>query len=86
MSFSQGWDAGFKSALIFIGVVFVWLGVIEPAIPDRSLSELLMSACAGVAAIGFFLNAHARCRHERAAAEKHMAAAEAQMRDELESF
>lgn len=85
MTFSQGWDAGFKSALLFIGTVFVWLGMVEPLIADRGLSELLMSAVAAFVAIGVFLQARARCHRERAAAEAQMAAAEAELRHDMES-
>ena len=27
MSFSQGWDTGFRVILIYVGIVFVWLVV-----------------------------------------------------------
>ena len=30
MTFSQGWDTGFRVVLIYVGIVFFWLGLIEP--------------------------------------------------------
>jgi len=85
MTFSQGWDAGFKSVLIFIGAVFVWLGLIEQFIPDRSQSELLMTAIAALAAIAFFMRARLHCVRESREAAARMVAAEAEMRHETES-
>jgi hypothetical protein len=85
MTFSQGWDAGFKSILIFIGTVFVWLGLIEQFIPDRGLSEMLMIAIAVIAAIAFFMQARLHCVRESREAGARMAAAEAEMRQETES-
>ncbi|MBU2534349.1 MAG: hypothetical protein KKB37_16540 [Alphaproteobacteria bacterium] len=86
MTFSQGWDAGFKSVLIFIGTVFVWLGLVERFIPDRGLSELLMTAIAALAAMAFFMQARRHCLRESREAAARMAAAEAEMRHETESF
>ena len=36
MSFSQGWDTGFRVILIYVGIVFVWLGLIEPSFSSQS--------------------------------------------------
>lgn len=85
MSFSQGWDAGFKSVLIFIGTVFVWLGLIERFFPDRGLSETVMLVVAALAAIAFFWQARLRYVHERRAAAAQMAAAESEIRAEAET-
>lgn len=53
MSFSQIWDAGFKSVMIYIGVVFFWLCFLEAGFPDRGLSVTIMNIAAAVLAIGF---------------------------------
>lgn len=74
MTFSQGWDAGFKSVMIFIGTVFVWLCFIEHGFSDRGLSVLIMNIVGAVLAIGFFLSARKRCLRERAAADAEIAA------------
>ena len=86
MTFSQGWDAGFKSVLIFIGTVFVWLGLVERHMPDQGLSETLMTIAAAIAAIAFFVQARMRCRNERAIAEAKMAEAEKEVRQLKESL
>jgi hypothetical protein len=75
MTFSQAWDAGFRSVLIFIGVVFVWLGVVEARIDDRALSETLMIAVAVATSSGFFLRTRNRCRREKANSEEELRAA-----------
>jgi len=69
MTFSQAWDAGFRAVLIFVGVVFVWLGLIEPGIDDRATSLVLMNLAAAFAAVAFFVRAFLRARAERARAE-----------------
>lgn len=74
MSFSQAWDAGFKSLLIFVGTVFVWLMFIEARLPSRTLSELAMTGMASLLAIGFFIWRRRQCVAERNAADAHVAA------------
>jgi uncharacterized membrane protein (DUF441 family) len=69
MTFSQGWDAGFRSVLIYIGVVFAWLGVVESRFDDQATSVMLMNVVALVAAAAFFLRARARAIAERERAE-----------------
>ncbi|MEO6012512.1 MAG: hypothetical protein ABIQ30_02865 [Devosia sp.] len=69
MTFSQGWDAGFKAVLIFIGVVLSWLGLVEPLIGNQQVSEPLMFVVATALAAGFFLWVRGRCRRERAQTE-----------------
>lgn len=56
MTFSQIWDACFSGMLIAIGILFVWLGLIEPLFGDaRPLSVILMTlGCLG-GATAFFL-------------------------------
>ncbi|NKC04912.1 hypothetical protein [Brucella haematophila] len=73
MSFSQIWDAGFKSVMIYIGVVFFWLCFLEAGFPDRGLSVTIMNIAAAVLAIGFFIFARQSCRKERALAEAEIA-------------
>jgi len=85
MTFSQGWDAGFKSVLIFIGTVFAWIGLVERFIPDQGLSEVLMTIVAAIAAIVFFLQARTHRLRERALAEARLAAAENEIREHRES-
>lgn len=69
MSFSQGWDAGFRAVLIYLGIVFVWLGLIERYFPSQSLSVVVMNVVAAAAAIAFFLRARNRAVAERQRAE-----------------
>jgi len=69
MSFSQGWDAGFRSVLIYVGVVFVWLGLIEQHFGSQSTSVVVMNIVALVAAVAFFIRARSRAIAERARAE-----------------
>lgn len=71
MTFSQGWDAGFRSVLIYVGVVFFWLGLIERHFGSQSTSVILMNVVAFVAAVAFFLRARSRAvaARERAEAE-----------------
>ncbi|PWL17579.1 hypothetical protein DKP76_12560 [Falsochrobactrum shanghaiense] len=74
MSFSQIWDTGFKSIMIYIGVVFAWLCFLEANFPDRGVSVTIMNIVAAVLAIGFFVFARQRCLKERALAEAEIAA------------
>ncbi len=53
MNFSQGWDTGFKAVLIYIGVVFFWLMVVEKLISSTSVSVIFMNLVAFTLA-GFF--------------------------------
>ena len=69
MSFSQGWDAGFRAVMIYVGIIFVWLGLIEPRLPSQAASVIAMNVVAVVAAAAFFLRARSRARSERARAE-----------------
>lgn len=74
MSFSQGWDAGFRSVLLYVGIVFAWLGLVEPRFPSQSASVVVMNVVALAAAAAFFLRARSRARAERARAEAEVAA------------
>lgn len=69
MSFSQAWDAGFRAVLIYIGVVFAWLGFIERHFGSQSTSVVTMNVVAVALAVGFFLRARSRAMVERARAE-----------------
>jgi len=73
MSFSQIWDAGFKSIMIYIGVVFVWLCFLEANFSDRGVSVTIMNIVAAILAVGFFIFARHRCFKERALAEAEIA-------------
>jgi len=74
MNFSQAWDAGFRSILIFAGTVFAWLGLVEPLFASRELSVLLMLSAAVAAAAIFFVLAWRRCSHESRRADADIAA------------
>jgi len=74
MSFSQGWDAGFKSLLIYVGVVFFWLIFLERHFSDLGTSVLMMNAVGIILGLGFFLYRRRTCRAERAAAAAEVAA------------
>ena len=69
MSFSQTWDTGFKSLLIFLGVVFLWLGLVEPLFASRMVSEVVMSLTAVLLAAAFFVYARRRFVAERRRAD-----------------
>jgi|JI10StandDraft_1071094.scaffolds.fasta_scaffold662602_2 ABC-type nickel/cobalt efflux system permease component RcnA len=77
MNFSQAWDAGFKSILIFAGVVFVWLGVIEKRFTEQSLSVTLMTLSALLVAAIYFYMTWRRCKAERLAADAEIRALQA---------
>ena len=74
MNFSQAWDAGFRSILIFAGVVFAWLGLLERFFEDKSLSVLLMTLVAVALSILFFVLTWRRCSRERKQADAEVAA------------
>lgn len=74
MSFSQGWDAGFKALLIYVGTVFFWLIALERQFADLDTSVLTMNVVGVVLAVGFFLYRRQVCRAERAAAAAEVAA------------
>lgn len=74
MSFSQGWDAGFKSILLFAGVVFLWLLVLEGRFADRNLSVMIMAVAAFIVAAGYFIHRRRQCTAERRAADVEVAA------------
>lgn len=74
MSFSQGWDAGFKALLIYIGTVFFWLIVLERHFADLGTSVQAMNVVGAVLALGFFFYRRRVCRAERAAAAAEVAA------------
>jgi len=74
MNCSQGWDAGFKTLLIYIGTVFVWLIFVERRIGDIGLSVVLMNVTGIVLGAAFFAWRRRVCRAERAAAEAEVAA------------
>ena len=74
MSFSQGWDTGFRVILIYVGVVFVWLGLIEPHFSSQSMSVILMNIVALAVSAAFVVRARGRFIAERLAAEAEVAA------------
>lgn len=69
MSFSQGWDAGFRAIMLYVGIVFVWLGLIEPYFASQSLSVAIMNIVAVIAGLAFFLRARSRAITERSRAD-----------------
>lgn len=69
MNFSQGWDAGFKAVLIYVGVVFGWLIFIERFFENLSLSVWIMNAIGIVLAVMYFLRRRNLHRSEKAAAD-----------------
>jgi len=73
MSFSQGWDTGFRVILIYVGVVFVWLGLIEPYFASQSMSVILMNIVALAVSVAFVVRARGRFIAERLAAEAEVA-------------
>lgn len=74
MTFSQGWDAGFKTLLIYVGTVFFWLIFIERNFTDLGLSVLLMNIAGLALGLGFFFWRRGVCRAERAKAAAEVAA------------
>jgi uncharacterized membrane protein YdfJ with MMPL/SSD domain len=68
MSFSQAWDAGFRALLLYVGIVFVWLGLIEGLFSSQSTSVVVMNVVAVAIAVAFFLRARRRAVAERARA------------------
>lgn len=69
MNFSQAWDAGFRSVLIYVGVVFLWLGLVERHFASQAFSVAVMNVVAVLATAAFFLRAWHRARKERARIE-----------------
>lgn len=74
MSFSQGWDTGFRVILIYVGIVFVWLGLIEPYFASRSVSVIVMNMVAVAISAAFVVRARNRFIAERRQAEAEVAA------------
>ena len=74
MDFSQGWDTGFKSVLIYAGVVFFWLMAVEKNFATQSLSVICMNLAALFLAGFFFLWKRGRYRALARAAEAEVAA------------
>jgi hypothetical protein len=74
MTFSQAWDTGFRAILIYAGVVFIWLGLIETSFADLSLSVTLMNVVAAGITIAFILRARSRAIAQTARAEAEVAA------------
>ncbi len=69
MSFSQAWDAGFRAVMIYVGVVFAWLGLVERYFASQATSVVVMNLVAIVLGLAFFERARRRARRERARAE-----------------
>lgn len=69
MNFSQAWDAGFRAILIYVGVVFFWLGLIERHFASQAVSVALMNVVGLFAAAAFFVGAWNRARKERVRVE-----------------
>ena len=80
MTFSQGWDAGFKALLIYIGIAFLWLMMLEGLFTNRAVSVLLMNIVAIATGLAFFFYRRRVCRAERTAAEAEVAAILAEVR------
>jgi len=74
MSLSQGWDTGFRVILIYVGIVFVWLGLIEPLFASQTVSVVLMNLVACAVSAAFVVRARKRFTAERLAAEAEVAA------------
>lgn len=74
MTFSQGWDTGFRVILLYAGVVFVWLGFIEPYFSSQSVSVIIMNIVAFAASVAFVVRARNRFVAERREAEAEVAA------------
>ena len=74
MDFSQGWDTGFKSILIFAGVVFFWLMAVEKYFANQFLSVICMNLIALFVAGFFFLWKRSKYRALARAAEAEVAA------------
>jgi predicted RND superfamily exporter protein len=74
MTFSQGWDAGFRAILIYVGVVFVWLGLIEPGFSSQAMSVAVMNVVALVIAGAYVVHLRNRAIAERRRAEAEVAA------------
>jgi hypothetical protein len=74
MSFSQGWDTGFRVILLYVGVVFVWLGFIEPYFASQSMSVIIMNIVAFAISAAFVVRARSRFIAERQQAEAEVAA------------
>ena len=74
MSFSQGWDAGFKGVLIYIGCVFFWLIALEDLFPSQAASVLVMNLAGVGLGVAFFIHRRRICRADRAQAEAEVAA------------
>lgn len=69
MSFSQGWDAGFKALLIYLGIIFGWLIFVERFFGNLSVSVWTMNILGIALAIGYFVWRRRYHRAERAAAD-----------------
>lgn len=74
MTFSQGWDTGFRVVLIYVGIVFFWLGLIEPLFASRTLSVTLMNIVALAVSVLFVVRVRNRYIAERRQAEADVAA------------
>lgn len=69
MSFSQAWDASFRAILIYLGVIFFWLGLIERYFASQDLSVVLMNVVGIAAAAAFFLRIRKQVWRERSGLE-----------------
>ena len=74
MSFSQGWDAGFKAVLIYVGIVFGWLIFVERFFGNLTLSVWLMNVVGIVLAASYFLRRFRLHRAEKRAADEEIRA------------
>ena len=55
MTFWHFWENGFQAFMVLIGVTLLWLRFIEPLIPNRTLSVIVMLIVAFAVAIGVFI-------------------------------
>lgn len=69
MNFSQGWDAGFKAILIYVGCIFGWMIFLERHFENLTLSVWIMNILGIVLGVAYFLRRRRFHRAERAEAE-----------------
>ncbi len=74
MTFSQIWDTGFRTVLLYAGVVFAWLGLVERYFESQSTSVIIMNIVALVISVAFVLLMRQRAIATRLKAEAEVAA------------
>lgn len=76
LTFPIIWDLSFSSFQMFVGVGIIWMLFIERSFPSRSLSVMLMTIVAIVAAALNFYVGVSKVRREWQAAQKQITASE----------